>query len=164
MSEVIVVHPLTPTRVDDDLAFFDGPAFSDNPRWASCYSYFHHNPEPDRWESRSGPQNRSAVAELIRRGRFHGFLAYRGGTPVGWCNASPRKDVPALGREPDLAYEDFGRIGSIVCFVVAQEHRRVGVARALLQAACRSFLELYGSMGFTPFRELDGWTIVRKAL
>ena len=33
----IDVVPLSPARLDDFMAFFEGEAFSDNPKWSSCY-------------------------------------------------------------------------------------------------------------------------------
>jgi GNAT superfamily N-acetyltransferase len=190
MSEAVTVRSLAPELLDDYLAFFDGPAFADNPHWASCYCYFHHNLDPAAWDGRSGQENRAAVSDLIRTGRFHGFLAYRDGAPVGWCKAAPRAEIPLLGQSQELAVDDADQIGSIVCFVVAQDHRRSGVATALLEAACRSFaargltfaeayprtavfdaasnyhgpLELYLTSGFVPFRQLDARWIVRKPL
>ncbi len=35
--------------------------------------------------------------------------------------------------------DDLERVGAIVCFVVAQPHRRQGIARRLLDAACEGF-------------------------
>lgn len=41
--------------------------------------------------------------------------------------------MDAFNDEPD---PDAAHIGEITCFVVAREHRRTGVAKALLDAAC----------------------------
>jgi len=190
MTSPIVVRPLAPASLGDYLAFFDGRAFTDNPHWASCFCFFHHNPDPDAWDRRGAQENRSDVSALIRQDRFHGFLAYRDDAVVGWCNAAPRLEIPMLARSKELEVEDAGQVGSIVCFIVAHDHRRSGVATELLQAACRSFAErgltiaeaypragvfdaasnyhgpadLYAAEGFTPFRKFDGWSIVRKAL
>jgi ribosomal protein S18 acetylase RimI-like enzyme len=46
---------------------------------------------------------------------------------------------------PDYNEPDAEVIGSIVCFVVAKEHRRKGIARRLLEAACTGF----GAQGLT---------------
>jgi GNAT superfamily N-acetyltransferase len=190
MTSAIDVRPLAPSLLADYLAFFDGPAFVDNPHWASCYCFFDHNPDPDAWDDRRGDQNRADVSDLIRSGRFHGFLAYREGSPVGWCKAAPRLEIPSLAREPEFAVPDAERVGSVVCFVVAPEHRRSGVATALLEAACATFAEvglstaeayprsgvfdpasnyhgpaeLYRAAGFSPFRQGDGWLMMRKPL
>ena len=36
----ITFDRLTPERLEDYLDFFDAPAFTDNPDWASCYCFF----------------------------------------------------------------------------------------------------------------------------
>jgi GNAT superfamily N-acetyltransferase len=190
LISAVEVRALDPVLLGDYLAFFDGPAFVDNPHWASCFCYFHHNPDPETWDARTASQNRSAVADLIRAGRFHGYLAYRDGLPVGWCHAARRREIPALGRIKELEVRDDDLVGSIVCFIVALDHRRSGVASALLDAACRGFsalglsiaeayprvtavgaaanyhgpMDLYTGSGFAVFREFEGWCAVRKGL
>lgn len=53
---------LSRSRLDDYLAFFDGRAFTDNPRWSGCYCYFPlHDPEKTDWHKRSAAENRQAV-------------------------------------------------------------------------------------------------------
>ena len=64
---------------------------------------------------------------------MEGYLAYRDGKPVGWCNAAPRVMMDAFADEPD---PDASRMGQITCFVIAKPHRRSGVATKLLHAAC----------------------------
>jgi GNAT superfamily N-acetyltransferase len=64
---------------------------------------------------------------------MEGYIAYRDGKPIGWCNAAPRTMMDSFADEPD---PDASRIGEITCFVVARDHRRSGVATALLNAAC----------------------------
>ena len=55
---------LTPQRGEDLLGFFDGPAFADNPHWATCYCYAYQFKGPrmrrggaanGRQESEDGP-------------------------------------------------------------------------------------------------------------
>lgn len=36
----ITIRRLTPHLLDDYLAFFDGPAFADDPGWAGCCCFF----------------------------------------------------------------------------------------------------------------------------
>jgi ribosomal protein S18 acetylase RimI-like enzyme len=136
-GETPMIRELTPDLLPDYLRFFDGEAFSDNPDWAGCYCYFHHAPHNLRnWEERTAAENRAAVSALIRSGRMSGYLAYRNGRPVGWCNAPRRSQVTTLAEEGDSQADD---IGAIVCFIVAKPYRRRGVARALLDAACDGF-------------------------
>jgi GNAT superfamily N-acetyltransferase len=133
-DSTIEIRPLAPERLDDFLAYFDHDAFADNPRWASCYCqhlYVDHN-EVD-WQTRTAEVNRAAACERICSRRMRGYLAYRDGKPVGWCNAAPRLLLDAFNDEPD---PDAARLGQITCFVIARAHRRTGVASALLLAAC----------------------------
>ncbi len=190
MSEP-VIKELSPELLDDFLSFFDHDAFADNPEWANCYCYWYLFPGTDQeWETRTGSENRAGMGELIRRGQAHGFLAYDDGRPVGWCHAAPRTAIPNIERFTGAQAGDADRVGSIVCFVVAEPHRRQGIARRLLEAACDSFrhrglefaeaypsknvetaaqhfpgpLEMYLEAGFTPVREFDRLTVVRKTL
>ena len=130
----IVVQPLEPGRLDEYLEFFDTRAFTDNPRWAGCYCYYPlHDPLQTEWQRRTGPENREAVRGCILTGQSQGYLAYRDGEVVGWCNAGPRRLYPMLRDERRPVADS---TGVIFCFIVAPEHRRQGVASALLVAAC----------------------------
>jgi GNAT superfamily N-acetyltransferase len=190
MPETVTIRKLSPQLLPDFLTFFDGPAFADNPDWSSCYCCFHHVPDSKEWETRTEEQNRGLAIELIRAGQFHGFLAYKSDQPVGWCKAAARLQIPALAQWSDLAIDDADRVGSIVCFVVEKSHRRQGVATKLLDAACEAFsraglkiaeaypritafddannyhgpLQMYLRNGFSKFREMDTYWIVRKSL
>jgi len=130
----IEIRPLSPDLLSDFLLFFDGDAFADNPKWASCYCQFLYvDHSRVDWKTRTLEQNRAAACERVCTSRMQGYLAYRGGVPVGWCNAAPRITMDAFASDPD---PDAGRIGQIGCFVVAKAHRRTGIATALLHAAC----------------------------
>ena len=65
---------------------------------------------------------------------MHGYLAYQNEKPMAWCNAGPRTRLTILDED-----EDAEKIGSIICFIVAKDHRGKGVARHLLEAACDGF-------------------------
>ncbi len=128
------IYPLSPERLADFLAFFEGAAFADNPKWGFCFCQFMcvDHAQVD-WGKRTAEENRAAACRRVRAGTMQGYLAYREGRPVGWCNAAPRVMLDAFADEHD---PDASRIGQIACFVVAREHRRSGVATALLHAAC----------------------------
>lgn len=181
---------LAPDRLADYLHFFDHVAFSDNPRWASCYCYFPlHDPQVIRWHDRSGPDNRGAVQQAVADGSARGVLAYHGAQVVGWCSAGLWAQYPMLRDGPPPP--DADRLGVVFCFVVAPGARCQGVATALLDAACASLrrqglaavmarpladaqgdaanhlgpLALYQRSGFTVVGDGgEGHLLVRKAL
>ncbi len=130
----LVVKPLTPDLVESFLAFFDGPAFADNPEWGGCYCRFcfvRHGEEP--WDDQDGPANRADTEKRIREGRMGGYLAYADGEVVGWLNAGHgRLYPPANIGGPD---PDGDRMGHAMCFVVSPGWRGKGVARTLLEGA-----------------------------
>ena len=188
-SPAIIIKALSPELQHDFLRFFDGTAFSDNPKWSSCYCQcFYEDHSVVRWSERTAPQNRSLACERIQSRAMQGYLAYSEGTPVGWCNAAPRTLLRALDDEPT---PDAEHVGAIICFLVEPSHRGRGVARQLLEAACDALrtqglriaeanprtasvsaaenhfgpISLYLSAGFTVHREDDdGSVYVRRTL
>lgn len=129
----VEVRDVTPDLVGDWVSFFDHDAFADNRGWASCYCLFHHvGGSQQEWQQRSWRDNRSGMSERLRTGASWGLLAYVGGRPAAWCNASPRTAYP---------HHDDGdaSVGCVMCFVVATPYRGHGVATKLLEAACARF-------------------------
>jgi GNAT superfamily N-acetyltransferase len=128
----ITIRKLTPELLDDYLAFFDGPAFADNPGWAKCYCYYPYSGQGgDAFLERAAEANREAIVEAIVAGRAEGYLAYAGERVVGWVSAAPRERFPLLADLPG----DSARTGATPCFTVDPEWRRRGIARRLLEAA-----------------------------
>ena len=142
------VERLTPAHADAYLAFFDhegGPAFSDNPEWATCYCHYYEVPPALDWKKFDGQMNRRAMAARIEVGEMEGFLAFDGEHVAGWMNAQPyhklrfacaRMRIP----EPALTVPRH-EAAAIVCFVVAPSYRRRGIARSLLDAGLTSFAQ-----------------------
>lgn len=185
----IQIKPLTPERLGDYLDYFDQEAFSDNPGWASCYCYFYYAPHDQKdWETRTGPENRQGVSQLIQAGKMHGYLAYMDEKMVGWCNAGLRKNIPNIPVSDGRP--DADDVGVIVCFNIAPAYRGQGVATRLLEEALVDLrtqgvktvealprndnqsnasnyhgpLAMYLNAGFTRVQELDRFTLVRKEL
>ncbi len=144
-SGPLEIVALTPARVSDYLAFFDGVAFADNPEWAKCYCHYYHVPKAVPWGSFDAAANRTAMTARIQVGEMDGFLAYRSGAVVGWLNAQPFNKLPHCWARmgvvrPQLDVPDTDA-AAIVCFVIAPGERRRGVARALLAGALQSLRE-----------------------
>lgn len=184
-----IVKELTPELAEDFLGFFDSHAFADNPGWSSCYCMEKHV-AAEEWGQRTGADNRRDQEARVRSGVARGLLAYVGGRPVGWCNAGPRTSMVGLDSFPNFRTEDADSVGAIVCFVIASQYRRHGIARRLLEAACDSLarqgfrtveaypvkkggsdafeyrgpLQMYLEAGFKPFRDAPRMTVVRKEL
>jgi GNAT superfamily N-acetyltransferase len=131
------IKRLTPELAADFLAFFDGPAFADNPEWAGCYCACYHVPEGERWDEADAVGNRADTVRRISEGRMAGYLAYASGEVVGWLNAGARGFYPLANVGGDDPQAE--RMGHVVCFVVSPAWRGKGAARALLQASMADF-------------------------
>jgi hypothetical protein len=100
-QRIVQVRALTPDLLTDFLKFFEGTAFSDNPKWSFCYCQcFYEDHRVVKWSERTGVENRARACERIDGGPMQGYLAYLDGTAVGWCEAAPRKLLHALDDEP----------------------------------------------------------------
>jgi GNAT superfamily N-acetyltransferase len=128
------VKLVKPALHDDVMRFFDFSAYADNPHWASCYDTWPLAASGEEHGSHTKEQNRATRSEVIKSGRGNGLVAYRLGRVVGWCHAAPKSEIPILAASEPRA-ETQTDVGAIVCFVVAPDARRQGVATALLDAA-----------------------------
>lgn len=186
----VIVHPVTEERIDDWLQFFDHDAFAGNPGWASCYCLEPHEPEND--DERIWTEKRAAMVERIRNQGTFGYLAYVGGRPAGWVNASRRSDYGGFYRAIDPEGSDPSSVIGVSCFVIAPPFREHGVASALLDrviedAASRgaSLIEayphnernepgakhffrgsrsMYDARGFEPIETRERETVVRRSV
>lgn len=132
----INIKPLSAELIDDFMDFFDHKAFCDNPEWAGCYCYYHqYEKSLDEWCKRTSEDNRSAAVESIKSGKMKGCMAYVDNMPVGWCNANRKTEFNLLVKGVK-AQENERNICSIVCFIVAPEHRRKGIASMMLDFIC----------------------------
>ena len=106
--------------------FFDLVAYADNPNWSKCYCCERVVPD---YDDRTKAQNRATRSGLIRSAKANGLVAYRLGRVVGWCHAAPKSELL------NVPGERSGDVGAVVCFVVAPDQRRLGIATTLLDAA-----------------------------
>ena len=131
----VAVKELTPALHDELMHFFDVIAFADNPHWARCFCTFFLANSGDEHEAHTRAENRTKRSAVIRSGNGNGLVAFRLGRVVGWCHAAPKPELPLLASwDPKNATET--KTGAVVCFMVAPDARRQGVATALLDAAC----------------------------
>ncbi len=177
------IRPVSPDQHDAVLRYFDLVAYADNPSWSNCYCMA---PLVADAGSRPRDVNRAARSELVRSARANGLVAYRLGRVVGWCHAAPKTEL--LTEAPG----DEEGVGAIVCFVVAPDARRQGIATALLAAAVAHLggrgmraieaypltsedaanaqalyvgpKAMYARAGFEPVRDVATFTIMRKSL
>jgi len=127
----ITVHQATAECIDDWLRFFDHDAFAGNPDWASCYCLEPHAPAGPEQPEPPWRERRATMAGRLRGGTTFGYLAYVGGRPAGWVNASLRSEY-GLYRNVDPDGPDPTLVIGVSCFVIAPPFRRHGVASALL--------------------------------
>ena len=90
------------------------------------------------YRRRKSDENRRDFRAVVRRGPPPGLLAFHDGVPVGWCQLTPRDDVPWLDRTWRLARVDEQPVWSLSCLFVRIGHRRRGVTAALIAAALRA--------------------------
>lgn len=97
-----------------------------------------------QWFKLAGSQYRQATrddkAELLHasvEAGSPGVIARVDGEPVGWAAVEPFRAYPGLGRSPITRRQpgDPEDPWAVTCFVVRLDHRRRGVARALLAGA-----------------------------
>jgi GNAT superfamily N-acetyltransferase len=127
--------------------YFDMVAYADNPNWSKCFCMEKLVPD---YLSRTREQNRRLRSELTRSGRANGLVAYRLGRIVGWCHAAPKSELLDVPEPHDP------KVGAVVCFVVAPDARRTGVATALLAAALEHLRE-------RGLREVEAYPLAEDA-
>lgn len=122
----VIVRPVSPDQHEAVMHYFDLVAYADNPNWSRCFCMERLVAD---YPSRTKQQNRASRSELILSAKANGLVAYRLGRVVGWCHAAPKTELINIEgpRDPD--------VGAIVCFVVAPDQRRQGIATTLLEAA-----------------------------
>ena len=98
--------------------------------WCFCVAWWVESWED--WGKRSSEENQDMRAALTANGIFDGYLALEGGKAVGWCQALPRDRLRKIRGQFGLGADP--TTWAIGCFYVHPEHRRRGIARALLTA------------------------------
>jgi GNAT superfamily N-acetyltransferase len=127
----IAIRPLTPELLPalEDL-------FSDSAVCSRCWCM---GPRIGAaYRKRPAAANKAAFRAVVRRGPPPGLLAFEGDVAVGWCQVTPRDQVPELDRAWRLKRVDDLPVWSISCFYVRKSHRRQGVTSLLIAAALKA--------------------------
>lgn len=133
----IVIKTFTPDLLEDYLNFFDNDAFADNPDWSACYcTWFHFDHTKCDFNKTTAEQNRSAIIERIKNNKMYGYLAYSNSKPIAWLNAGSKQNYTVVPKTTD---DEKYKIAATVCFTIAKDYRKKGIARQLLDRACADF-------------------------
>jgi GNAT superfamily N-acetyltransferase len=130
-----------PADVFDDVRQVIGPKRPDaNVCWCLSYRI------PSRLNRELvGPARGEYVAELCRRDRAPGVLAYDGDVPVGWAGVAPRSELNSFARaNSKIPHLDDLAVWTVWCLRSRAGHRGRGIARALLAGAVE-FARSYGA-------------------
>lgn len=143
----IEIYKLGKDMAEEYISYFDNSAFSDGNIQKGCYCVWHHWTKKHEYERSLMPENerpyckRDYAKELIQNGLLNGFVALYEGQIVGFCNADKKDNYFRLSRENNPnswnGTNENDKILSVVCFTVAPDMRRKGIAKALLDYACR---------------------------
>jgi len=87
------------------------------------------------YHQRPREENRLALKAIFEAGPPPGLLAFDAGLAVGWCQITPRTDIPWMDGKRNLRRVDDAPVWSISCFYVRNKHRGRGVTKALIEAA-----------------------------
>ncbi|HEX4321028.1 MAG TPA: GNAT family N-acetyltransferase [Acidobacteriaceae bacterium] len=106
------------------------------------------------YRKRPAETNKSEFEEIVKQGPPPGLIAFDGELAVGWCQLTPRDDLPWLDREWRLKRVDNVPVWSISCFYIRKAYRRRGVTVALITAALK-YAKHAGAMAIEAY-PLDG--------
>ena len=125
------IQPLTPERL---------PALEDlfGENWPVGVSWCKSWRIRNDYRKRPGAENKAAFCELVKNGPPPGLLAFDGDLAVGWCQLTPRADLPWLDRTWRLKRVDDVSVWSISCFYIRKGYRKKGVTSALIEAAIKT--------------------------
>ena len=113
---------------------------------SACFCrWWHFEGNKNAWLARSFEEPRRNRDEQLALVASHapeacGLLALEGDAAIGWMKLAPRALLPKLRRQGAYRALDLGDdagVWSVGCLLVHPEHRRRGVARALVEAAPR---------------------------
>jgi GNAT superfamily N-acetyltransferase len=132
--------------------------------------YWHFSGNKNEWLDRCAHRPEENAAELdaaLAGGAPEGLVAIDHGDVLGWMKLTPRLRVPKLRNLPvyrSLELGDDETTFAIGCFLVDPQHRKIGVARALVRAAPAiartrgaSALEAYPRRSTEKLHDEEAW-------
>lgn len=124
----LTIYPLTPDLWPalEDLFDRGGPV-------SRCWCMYWRIGEAYR--KRPCDANKAALCEVVKSGPPPGLLALSGDLAVGWCQLTPRDELPWLDRAWRLKRVDEVSVWSLSCFYIRKGYRKQGVTAALIDAA-----------------------------
>jgi GNAT superfamily N-acetyltransferase len=125
---MLTIHPLT-QDLWPALEDLFGKAGACNGCWCMYWrigSEYHKRPRD---------QNRRALRNIVKQGPPPGLLAFDGELAVGWCQLTPRDNLPWLDHTRFFVRIDEQPVWSISCFYIRRSYRGRGVMSALIKAA-----------------------------
>jgi len=90
------------------------------------------------YQRRPRADNKSDFKKIVKNGPAPGLLAFDGDLAVGWCQLTPRSDLPSLNRQWRLKPVDDLPVWCISCFYIRKGYRRKGVTAARIKAALKA--------------------------
>jgi GNAT superfamily N-acetyltransferase len=87
------------------------------------------------YSRRPREENKRDFRRIVDEGPPPGLLAFSGDLAVGWCQLTPRGDIPYIESKRLYLAVDQAPVWSISCFYVRRGWRKKGVTTALIEAA-----------------------------
>jgi len=130
MAARLVIRPLTPD-LWPALEDLFGKGGASNGCWCMYWRI------GSEYHDRAREKNRNALRTIVRRGPPPGLLAFDGDRAVGWCQVTPRDDLPWLLRTRFFQPVDDLPVWCLSCFYIRRGFRGRGVMRALVSEALK---------------------------
>ena len=87
------------------------------------------------YHKRNRSLNKADLHQIISSNRPAGLLALVDEMPVGWCQLTPRKDLPWLIKNGYGNFNDGSNVWCISCFYIKPGYRGKEIALALIRAS-----------------------------
>ncbi len=87
------------------------------------------------YHKRDRQLNKADLQRIVVANRPAGLLAYADGIPAGWCQLTPRQDLPWLIKKGYGDFNNGSNVWCISCFYIKTGFRKKGITLALIKAA-----------------------------